>query len=87
MKATHYATNTQYVHSEIICQYLAFFGRRSIAKASHSEIRHFVARVSEDGATFASVYPGIGVPRQPFVILKISRGGPRFLLIKTLIAS
>jgi integrase/recombinase XerD len=63
MVAMHYAKPTQRVYRTIIRRYVQFVGKRSIATARHTDIRQYIARVSEDGASLNTVYRDLGVLR------------------------
>jgi site-specific recombinase XerD len=86
MKAMHYTKMTQRIYQKVVWQYVGFFGRRSIASATHSDIRHYIGRSSEDGATLATVYRSLGVLRQFYDFLHL--GGvvdyvaPRFVRLR-----
>jgi integrase/recombinase XerC len=86
MIAMHYAHNTQKIYSKALQMYVAFIGKRSIARANHADIRLFIAHASEGGATLSTVYRYLGVLRQFHDFLNL--GGvvdyvaPRFVRLR-----
>jgi integrase/recombinase XerD len=71
MLAMHYAKQTQRMYRKVIHQYIEFVGRRSIATASHTDIRNFIAHASENGASINGVYRDLGVLRQFYDFLNL----------------
>lgn len=86
MIAMHYARTTQTVYLKALGQYIAFMGKRSLARADHADIRLFIAQASENGATLSTVYRHLGVLRQFYDFLNL--GGvvdyvaPRFVRLR-----
>jgi len=86
MVAMHYAKTTQTLYRRVITRYIEFVGDKSIATANHFDIRHFIARASENGATLNSVYRDLGVLRLFYDFLNL--GGlvhyvaPRFVKLR-----
>ncbi len=86
MIAMHYARITRTTYLKALRLYVNFLGGRSIAKASHTDIRLFIARVSEDGATLGTVYRYLGILRQFYDFLNlggvVSYVAPRFVRLR-----
>ncbi|MGH9699156.1 MAG: tyrosine-type recombinase/integrase [Candidatus Acidiferrales bacterium] len=86
MIAMHYAKSTQRIYRQTIQRYVRFVGKRSIANASHKDIRHYIARISEDGATLSAVYRDLGVLRLFYDFLHlggvVSYVAPRFVRLR-----
>ena len=86
MVAMHYAKRTQLSYGKIIRRYIEFVGMRSIATASHTDIRHYIARISEDGASLGTVYRDLGVLRLFYDFLNlggvVSYVAPRFIRLR-----
>lgn len=86
MVAMHYAKQTQLLYNRSIHRYLDFLGKKSAATVTHTDIRRYIARVSEDGATLDSVHRDLGVLRQFYDFLNL--GGvvnyvaPRFVRLR-----
>jgi integrase/recombinase XerD len=86
MIAMHYARVTQTVYLKALRRYIDFLGNRSVARADHADIRLFIARASEDGATLNTVYRYLGILRQFYDFLNL--GGvvdyvaPRFVRLR-----
>ena len=86
MVAMHYAKQTQRMYTKIIRRYVEFIGKKSIATARHTDIRQYIARVSEDGATLSSVYRDLGVLRLFYDFLNlggvVSYVAPRYVKLR-----
>ena len=82
----HYAKTTQIWYRKIIGQYIEFVGEKSVATATHFDIRRYIARVSENGASLNTVYRDLGVLRLFYDFLNL--GGvvhyvaPRFIKLR-----
>lgn len=86
MVAMHYARTTQKRYRKIIFMYIQFMGERSIAVATQSDIRKFIAHVSEGGASLNTVYQNLGVLRLFYDFLNlggvVSYVAPRFVRLR-----
>jgi integrase/recombinase XerD len=86
MVAMHYARVTKTTYLKVLRLYIDFFGARSIATASHDDIRLFIAHVSENGATLGTVYRYLGILRQFHDFLNlggvVSYVAPRFVRLR-----
>jgi integrase/recombinase XerD len=86
MIAMHYAKMTQCSYRKIIWRYVKFFGKRSVANASHNDIRRFIGSISEDGATLSTAYQNLGVLRLFYDFLNlggvVSYVAPRFVRLR-----
>lgn len=86
MIAMHYAKQTQRMYRKIVSQYIEFVGKRSIATARHTDIRNYIARVSENGASLNAVYRDLGVLRQFYDFLNlggvVSYVAPRYVRLR-----
>jgi integrase/recombinase XerC len=86
MIAMHYARVTKTIYLKALLLYVDFIGKRSLARADHSDIRLFLAHASENGATLATAYRYLGVLRQFYDFLNL--GGvvdyvaPRFVRLR-----
>jgi site-specific recombinase XerD len=86
MKALHYAKSTQQTNMRAVGSYLKFTGDRSIATATHEDVRGYIARISEDGASLGCVYRNLHVLRVFYDFLNM--GGlvhyvmPRFVFVR-----
>lgn len=86
MIAMHYAQQTQIIYKRTLRRYLEFLGKKSIANVKHTDIRRYIASVSQDGATLDSVYRDLGILRQFYDFLNL--GGvvhyvaPRFVRLR-----
>ena len=86
MVAMHYARVTKTIYLKALLLYVNFIGKRSLARADHSDIRLFLAHESENGATLATVYRYLGILRQFYDFLNL--GGvvdyvaPRFVRLR-----
>jgi site-specific recombinase XerD len=82
----HYARVTQTLYLKALRQYVDFIGKRSIARADHTDIRLSLAQASENGATLGTAYRYLGVLRQFYDFLNL--GGvvdyvaPRFVRLR-----
>lgn len=59
----HYARNTQRIYRKVIRRFIDFLEDKSAATVTHTDVRLFLARISEDGASLGTVYRQIGVLR------------------------
>jgi integrase/recombinase XerD len=86
MVAMHYANQTQRMYRKVVRQYVEFIGKRSIATAHHTDIRNYIARVSENGASLNAVYRDLGVLRQFYDFLNlggvVSYVAPRYVRLR-----
>jgi integrase/recombinase XerD len=86
MIAMHYAKQTQNIYRKVIRQYVEFAGKRSIATSRHTDIRNYIALVSEKGASLNAVYRDLGVLRQFFDFLNlggvVSYVAPRYMRLR-----
>jgi integrase/recombinase XerD len=86
MVAMHYVRTTRYSYLKVLQLYVNFLGTRSLATASHTEVRLFIARLSEDGATLNTVYRALGILRQFYDFLNlggvVSYVAPRFVRLR-----
>jgi integrase/recombinase XerC len=86
MVAMHYARTTQHIYRRTIRQYVEFMGNKSIADADHTDVRRYIAYVSEDGASLSAVYRDLGTLRLFYDFLHL--GGvvhyvaPRFVRLR-----
>jgi len=86
MVAMHYAKTTQHAYRKTIRRFTDFLGSRSLATVGHVDIRRYIARVSEDGATLGVVYRDLSVLRLFYDFLNL--GGlvhyvaPRFVRLR-----
>jgi integrase/recombinase XerC len=86
MIAMHYARVTQTVYLKALNLYVTYWGKKSLARADHADIRLFIADASENGATLSTVYRYLGVLRQFYDFLNL--GGvvdyvaPRFVRLR-----
>jgi len=71
MVAMHYAPHTRQSYARTVRLFREFLGSRSIASVSHLEIRQFMKRVAEDGATWHTTYNHLGVLRQFYDFLNL----------------
>ncbi len=67
----HYARVTQTMYFKALRQYVDFIGKRSLARADHTDIRLFLAQASENGATLATAYRYLGILRQFYDFLNL----------------
>ena len=86
MIAMHYATVTQTIYRKTIRLFSEFLGKKSLAAVTHADIREFIARRSEDGATLSSVYRDLGTLRLFYDFLNlggvVSYVAPRFVRLR-----
>lgn len=86
MIAMHYAKATKISYLRTLKRYAEFLGDRSIARADHSDIRLFIAHLSENGASLATVYRDLGTLRlfHDFLNLGgvVSYVAPRFVRLR-----
>ena len=86
MMAMHYATTTRRIYLKVLERYLEFMGEKAVTAASHMDIRFFIARESEDGATLNCVYRYLGTLRQFYDFLNlgglVSYVAPRFVRMR-----
>ena len=61
MVALHYAPHTRQSYGRTIRFFREFLGSRSMASVTHLEIRQFMTRVTEGGATWHTTYNHLGV--------------------------
>jgi integrase/recombinase XerD len=86
MEAMHYAKTTKHTYHKIISRYVKFLRNRSVANASHLDIRRFIGVISEEGATLNTAYQNLGVLRLFYDFLNL--GGvvhyvaPRFVRLR-----
>ena len=57
----HYARITKTIYLKALLLYVDFIGKRSLARADHSDIRLFLAQASENGATLGTAYRYLGI--------------------------
>lgn len=87
MLAMHYAKITQSTYRKIIRRYVEFVGDKSIADATHLDIRAYIADISESGASLGTVYQNLNVLRLFYDFLHL--GGvvnyvaPRFVKLRS----
>jgi site-specific recombinase XerD len=86
MIAMHYAKSTKQIYLNTLRLYDEFLAGRSIARADHSDIRSFIAHLSENGATLTKVYRDLGVLRLFYDFLNlggvVSYVAPRFVRLR-----
>jgi site-specific recombinase XerD len=86
MIAMHYAEKTQHVYRRAVRRFSEFMGRRSLASVSHIDIRQFIVRSSEDGASLSAIYQQLGVLRLFYDFLNlgglVSYVAPRFIRLR-----
>jgi|SRR5579863_283019 len=86
MIAMHYAKQTQQTYRKVIRRYVEFAKHRSIANATHTDIRHFITYISEHGATLGTVYQNLTVLRLFYDFLNlggvVSYVAPRFVRLR-----
>lgn len=63
MVALHYTPHVKAIHLRSVRLFVKFLGKKSISSVTHLEIREFMTRVTEDGASMAAIYRHIGVLR------------------------
>jgi site-specific recombinase XerD len=86
MIAMHYARTTRATYLKVLQLYNSFLESRSVATASHGDIRLFIAHASENGATLGTVYRYLGILRQFYDFLNlggvVSYVAPRFVRLR-----
>lgn len=86
MIAMHYAKVTKVTYLKALRLYVTFLGKQSIAEVSHTDVRLFIARISENGATLGTVYSYLGILRQFYDFLNlggvVSYVAPRFVRLR-----
>lgn len=86
MVAMHYAGVTQRIYRRVIRQFTQFLGKKSLAAVTHIDVRSFIARLSEDGASLAAVYRALGVLRTFYDFLNlggvVSYVAPRYVKLR-----
>jgi site-specific recombinase XerD len=84
--AMHYANSTQRTYRKCIRVFIEFSGDKSIASATHADIRRFIAKMSQDGASLSMVYRALGVLRAFYDFLNlggvVSYVAPRFIRLR-----
>lgn len=63
MVALHYARHTKRIHRRSIRLFIEFLGNKSISAVTHVEVRQFMIRISEEGASLSAVYRHLAVLR------------------------
>lgn len=86
MRALHYAPHTRRTYGRTVRLFREFLGSRSMASVNHLEIRQFMTRVTEDGATWLTTYNHLGTLRQFYDFLNlggvVSYVAPRLVKIR-----
>jgi site-specific recombinase XerD len=86
MVAMHYAKVTKHMYRRTVRRFSEFLGKRSLASVSHVDIRQFIVRSSEDGASLSAVYRDLGVLRLFYDFLNlgglVSYVAPRFVKLR-----
>ncbi len=86
MVAQHYAKETKVYYLKVLYLFCDFLGTKSMAGASHLDVRKFITRASEEGASHDQVYKRLGILRVFYDFLKL--GGivhyvaPRFIRLR-----
>lgn len=63
MVAMHYVKHTQDHYRKALREFVKFLGEKSAATVTHWDIRDFIVRISEDGASLDKTYRYLGVVR------------------------
>jgi site-specific recombinase XerD len=71
MTAIHYAQNTKTYYRKVLGKFNQFLGKRSTTAVSHVEIRQFLTRISDYGATLNTTYRYLGVLRLYYDFLNL----------------
>jgi|SRR5580704_2152360 integrase/recombinase XerD len=71
MIAMHYATGTRICYNRTLRMFKEFLGEKSIASVNHLEIRQFITRISQEGASPQSTYLHLNVLRQFYDFLSL----------------
>jgi site-specific recombinase XerD len=86
MVAMHYAKGTKHMYRRTVQRFSEFLGKRSLASVSHIDIRNFIVRSSEDGASLGVVYQDLSVLRLFYDFLHlgglVSYVAPRFIRLR-----
>jgi len=86
MVAQHYASDTQKAYIPVLRSFCEFLGPKSLTSVSHLDVRAFITRTSEEGASLGKVYRQLGILRVFYDFLNL--GGlmdfvpPRFLRLR-----
>lgn len=71
LKAMHYRPHTRACYGRTIRMFVEFLGNKSIVSVTHWEIRKFMTRVSEEGATWHTTYRHLGTLRHFYDFLNL----------------
>jgi site-specific recombinase XerD len=86
MVAQHFAKETKIYYTKILRLFCDFLGAQSIADVTHLDVRRFIARSSEEGASHDQVYKRLGILRVFYDFLKlggvVSYVAPRFVRLR-----
>jgi integrase/recombinase XerD len=86
MAVQHYDRRTEYMYRRTLRMFIEFLGKKSVASVTHFDVRRFIARVSEEGASLDTAYRHLCVLRvfYDFLILGgvVSYVSPRLIKMR-----
>jgi site-specific recombinase XerD len=71
MIAMHYSPETKHAYQRTLRRFGEFLGKKSISSVTHLDVRQFITRVSEDGASLDAAYRHLTVLRRFYDFLNL----------------